>query len=121
MTRDELPSVRGHDVVLAQILQNLLANAIKFHGAEPPRIHVSAETGPSAVTIGVRDNGVGIAAEDRERVFGLFERLGGATAAATGSGVGLALVKRAVEKLDGKVWVEAAPGGGSVFRFTLPR
>lgn len=118
VTYDDLPMVRAHHTLLAQILQNLLSNAIKFRAQRPLRIHVSAQPIASAWLIAVTDNGLGIPAEHRERVFGLFERLGGDT---SGTGVGLALSRRAVEKLNGRIWVDAARDGGSVFYVTIPR
>jgi two-component system sensor histidine kinase/response regulator len=117
ITHDELPLVRGNRMLLGQILQNLLANAIKFRSSEPPKIHINAKRRADAWELGVRDNGVGIDASDRERVFRLFERL---TNDAAGTGVGLALCKRAVEKLGGRIWVEPEPGPGTKFCFTIP-
>jgi signal transduction histidine kinase len=118
VTYDRLPVVRGHPSLLSQILQNLLSNAIKFRGPRTPRIHVGAQPIAGAWLISVTDNGVGIPAEHRERVFGLFERLG---AEAPGTGVGLALCRRAIEKLRGRIWVDAAQEDGAVFYFTIPR
>jgi signal transduction histidine kinase len=118
VTYDDLPVVRGHPSLIAQILQNLLSNAIKFRGPRAPRIHIAAQQIAGAWLISVTDNGVGIPAEHRERVFGLFERLGGET---PGTGVGLALCRRAVEKLHGRIWVDAAQDDGAVFYFTIPR
>jgi two-component system, sensor histidine kinase and response regulator len=118
VTHDSLPTARGHEILFVQILQNLIANAIKFRGPRPLRVHVSAQPIVGSWLISVTDNGIGIPAEHRERVFGLFERLGGDTA---GTGVGLALCRRAAEKLQGRIWVDAAPAGGSVFYVTVPR
>jgi signal transduction histidine kinase len=118
VTYNNLPVIRGHHSLLSQILQNLLSNAIKFRGPRAPRIHVAAQPIAGAWLISVTDNGVGIPAEHRERVFGLFERLG---SEASGTGVGLALCRRAIEKLHGRIWVDAAQREGAVFYFTIPR
>ena len=113
-----LPRVRGNTVLVGQILQNLIANAIKFRGAEPPAIQVSARRVTDAWQFSVRDNGVGIAPADRARVFKLFERV---DAKSAGTGVGLALCRRAVEKLGGTIWVDANEGApGATFFFTVP-
>jgi signal transduction histidine kinase len=119
LTHDALPTVRGDATLLAQVLQNLIANALKFRGPEPPRVHVTAEPVPGAWRLWVRDNGVGIAPEYHDKVFGLFQRLAGQDI--PGSGVGLALCRRAVDKLGGKIGVESAVGEGAAFWFTVPR
>lgn len=114
----ELPTVRAHAGLLAQIFQNLVGNALKFRRAEPPRIDIRAERLEREWRFAVADNGVGIAPEKREKVFGIFQRLVGASV--PGSGVGLALVKKAVERHGGRIWVDSEPGAGSTFRFTVP-
>jgi signal transduction histidine kinase len=119
VSHEPLPQVRAHPTLLAQILQNLIGNAIKFAGAgAPPRIHISAEPTGTGFRFAVRDHGVGIDPAARERIFKVFERVGD-TSAVPGTGVGLALCKRAVEKLGGKIWVEPTPGKGSTFYFTV--
>jgi two-component system sensor histidine kinase/response regulator len=118
VTHGALPAVRVNPTLLAQVLQNLIANALKFAGATSPAVHVSAERVEGGWRFAVRDQGVGIAPEFRERVFGMFERLGGDPTA--GAGVGLALCKRAVEKHGGRIWVDSTPGAGSTFYFTIP-
>jgi len=117
VTHDALPTVLGNPVLLAQIFQNLIANSIKFHGAESPRIHVGAERVASDWQFSVRDNGIGIPASEREHVFRLFHRLSNAGG---GTGIGLTLCKRAVEKLGGKIWVGPDNGPGATFYFTIP-
>lgn len=117
VTCDPLPTIRGNATLVGQILRNLISNAISFRGAEPPRVHVSATQRPGEWQLAVRDNGVGIEPAARERVFRLFERLGNAGA---GTGVGLALCKRAVEKLGGRIWISAQDGPGTTFCFTIP-
>lgn len=115
---EPLPTVRGDQVQLVQVFQNLIENAIKYRGTAPPRIQVSAEQPGSDWTITVRDNGVGIDARYHERIFGLFKRLHGREV--PGTGIGLALAKRVIERHGGRIWVESALGHGSAFRFTLP-
>jgi signal transduction histidine kinase len=100
-----------------QVLRNLFHNAIKFAGAERPKISVSASREGRETTVSVTDAGVGIAAEDRERVFGLFERV---DPGADGTGIGLAIVQRVIASQGGRVWIEDAPGGRGVrVRFTV--
>jgi len=118
LTHDPLPRVHAHPTLLGQVLQNLIANAMKYSGGKAPRIHISAEPTEAGYRFAVRDSGVGIEAAARERVFALFARVGD-TSAVAGSGVGLALCKRAVEKMGGKIWVESTPGAGSTFYFTV--
>ena len=115
----ELPVVQADRPALRQVLQNLFGNAIKFRGTEPPRIDVRAESLPGEWLVTVSDNGIGIPEDDRERVFDMFGRLHPRTAY-PGSGMGLAMSRRAVELHGGRIWADAAPGGGTVFRFTLP-
>jgi two-component system, sensor histidine kinase and response regulator len=118
VTSGPLPTVRANAMLLGQIFQNLIVNAIKFRGADQPRIHVIAEQEPAGWRLGIRDNGIGIPDEARERIFGLFDRLGGDSL--PGTGVGLALCKRAVEKHGGRIWVDSRAGAGSTFYFTIP-
>lgn len=113
-----LPDVLADATQLRMLLQNLLNNALVYHGSEPPRIEISAEQQGRQVRFAVRDNGVGIGAEHAERVFQMFQRLGPKTADA-GSGIGLALVKRIVERHGGQVWFESEVGQGTTFYFTL--
>ncbi len=115
----DLPMVLGDEISLVQLFQNLLANAVKFRGPEPPRIDVSAELRGRFCTIAVRDNGVGVAEEDRERIFEPFARAP-SSAAAPGSGIGLATCKRIVENHSGAIWVESAAARGSTFFVRLP-
>jgi len=114
----ELPEVEGDSRQLRRLLQNLVGNAVKFRGDVAPRVEVSARDGTEGWVVTVRDNGVGIDPEHTTRIFGMFSRLNGDT---EGSGIGLAVCRRVVEAHGGRIWVEQAEGGGSAFRFTLPR
>lgn len=119
ITHDALPTVMADPVLLSQVLQNLLGNAIKFCGAERPRIHVSARRAGGRWILAVRDHGIGIAPQHQEKIFGMFERLH-PRAQGGGSGVGLALCRRIVDRHGGRMWVESAPSQGATFLFTLP-
>lgn len=115
-----LPTVTGDPRQMAQLLQNLLANALKFvPEGRAPQIEVSAERGPETWTITVADNGIGVEDGCREQIFAMFERLHPRDSF-KGTGIGLSICKRIVERRGGRIWVEAGPGGGSLFRFTLP-
>jgi signal transduction histidine kinase len=114
----ELPEVRGDSGQLRRVLQNLVSNAVKFRGAEPLRVEVSALPGSHEWVVTVRDNGSGVDTKQATRIFGMFSRGDGQ---AEGSGIGLAICRRIVEAHGGRIWVEPAERGGSAFRFTLPR
>jgi signal transduction histidine kinase len=114
----ELPEVRGDAGLLRRVLQNLVANAVKFRGEAPPRIEVEGHAGAHDWVVTVRDHGIGVAPEAGDRIFGMFAR---ADRERTGNGIGLAVCRRVVEAHGGRIWVEPAEGGGSAFRFTLPR
>ncbi|WP_340674426.1 sensor histidine kinase [Natrinema zhouii] len=119
ITREELPTVDGDERQLQQLFQNLLSNAIEYSGDEPPRIHVSAAREGSEWMISVRDEGVGIDADDTDRIFEIFQRCH-STEEQAGSGIGLALCKRIVERHDGELGVDSESRAGSTFFFTLP-
>ena len=114
----ELPLVTGDQQQLVQLLQNLLANSLKYSGGRRPHIRVRAEPVKEGWLFRVEDNGIGIAAEYKERIFGVFKRLHGRDV--PGTGIGLALCKRIVERHRGRIWVESQPGVGSSFCFLLP-
>ena len=119
VTSDELPTVMGDPVQLSQLFQNLLGNAVKFSKeGEPPRIHVGAERREREWLFSVSDSGIGIEPEYLERIFVIFQRLHARTEY-SGTGIGLAVCKKIVERHGGKIWVESVPGEGSTFYFTL--
>jgi light-regulated signal transduction histidine kinase (bacteriophytochrome) len=114
----ELPVIRGNRVQFCQLMQNLIGNALKYRGSEPPVISVTSETHGTDCVITVADNGMGIGSDYHERIFGLFKRAHGREY--PGTGVGLALCKKVVERHGGRIWVESEVGAGSKFRFTVP-
>jgi len=119
ITTDRLPSVRVHGAHLKQMLQNLLTNAIKYRSSDRvPSVHVSAEREDGYCVFAVADNGIGIEPQYCELIFGLFKRLHAHDN--SGTGIGLAICQRIVERYHGRIWVESEPGHGSTFRFTLP-
>ena len=119
VTHDALPTLPVEGLQLSQVFQNLLSNAIKYRNPEqPPRVHVAARQTAHEWTFSVTDNGLGIEPEYHERIFGLFKRLHGAQV--PGTGIGLAICKRIIERHKGRIWVESSPGAGSTFLFTLP-
>jgi len=120
VTNGDLPLVLADRSQLVQLFQNLLGNAVKFHGSESPRIHVSAEAKGDEWVFRVRDNGIGIAPQHFERIFVIFQRLH-TREEFPGTGIGLALCKRLVERHGGRIWVESEPGKGSSFYFSLRR
>jgi signal transduction histidine kinase len=118
---EDAPTVVARPVRLEQIFRNLLDNAAKFHrGGMRPAVAVEWADRPDAWEFAVRDNGIGIAARDLEKLFGMFQRLHAASEY-EGTGIGLAVVKKAVEEHGGTIWVESRPEEGSTFRFTLPK
>ena len=120
VTFGPLPSVRVHDIHLRQLFQNLIGNAIKYRKPDlPPLVHVSGERQNGSWVFSVRDNGIGIEPEYKEQVFGLFKRLH-TSDEYSGTGIGLAICQRIVERYHGRIWVESPPGGGSDFRFSIP-
>ena len=119
ITRDTLPTVAADAAQLVMLFQNLLGNALKFRGSAPPRIHIGAEQQGRWWQFTVQDNGIGIAPQHREQIFGLFQRLH-SRRAYPGTGIGLALCQRIVERHGGRIWVESVIGQGSTFCFTLP-
>ena len=118
ITSDPLPTVVAEEVMLTQVFQNLISNSIKYRSQEAPRIHVSTERDAGGWLFTVRDNGIGIDPQNNDRVFGMFRRLHGSEI--PGTGIGLALCKKIVERQGGRIWVESESGRGATFRFTIP-
>ena len=114
----DLPAVDADVEQLAQVLQNLIANALKFGGERPPRVAVTAEREPAAWRFTVADNGIGIDPRHAERVFQMFQRLH-TRDEYEGTGIGLALCAKIAERHGGRIWVESEPGAGSRFHFTI--
>jgi light-regulated signal transduction histidine kinase (bacteriophytochrome) len=119
ITSDPLPTVVAEEVMLLQLFQNLISNSIKYRGEETPRVHVWAERDGVEWVFAVRDNGIGIDPQDTGRVFGMFQRLHGSEI--PGTGIGLALCKKIVERQGGRIWVESETGRGATFKFTISR
>jgi PAS domain S-box-containing protein len=119
VTHDLLPTIMTDETQLRQVLQNLIGNAIKYRGAEAPQVHVSAKNDAKKWIFSVRDNGLGIDPKNFERIFILFQRLHGRNEF-EGTGIGLAICKKILERLGGRIWVESQLGRGSTFFFALP-
>jgi PAS domain S-box-containing protein len=121
ITHEPLPSVPIKDVHLAQLLQNLIGNAIKYQKDDlPPRVHVYALPQASQWHFVVQDNGIGIAPEHQKKIFGVFKRLHSTGKKYSGTGIGLAICQKIVESYGGRIWVESEPGQGAAFHFTVP-
>ena len=118
ITHDPLPAVMGDDKQLAQLFQNLLSNAVKFGGAQPPRIHISAKQTDGEWLFSVRDHGIGLDPQYADRIFVIFQRLH-TREEYPGTGIGLAICKKIVERHGGRIWVESELGKGATFYFTL--
>jgi PAS domain S-box-containing protein len=119
VTHDRLPVVEADPTQLAQVFQNLIGNAIKFRGARTPIIHIGAESRAGEWTLSVSDNGIGIEAQYFERIFQVFQRLH-TRKEYQGTGIGLAISKKIVERHGGRIWIESQLGVGSAFRFSIP-
>jgi signal transduction histidine kinase len=119
VTSEGLPVVTADSAQLTQLFHYLIGNAIKFRRQEPPLVHISAEQRETEWVFSVRDNGIGIEKEYADRIFGIFQRLH-SRAEYPGTGIGLAVCKKIVERHGGRIWVESEPGKGSSFYFTFP-
>jgi hypothetical protein len=119
VTYDPLPMVFADQTQLAHLFQQLLSNSLKFRGIEPPRIHVSVTPiGETRYKFSVKDNGLGVAKEFHERIFGVFKRLHGKDI--PGTGIGLSICRKIVEAHKGEMWIDSDAGRGATFSFTLP-
>ena len=119
ITCDAMPSLAADGTQVMQIFQNLIGNAIKFRSERPPEIHVGVQQQPGRWVFSVRDNGIGIEPQYFERIFQIFQRLH-TRKHYPGTGIGLAICKKMVERHDGAIWVESELGQGSTFYFSLP-
>ncbi len=119
VTHGVLPWLRIHQFQLEQLFQNLIANAIRYRSEKPPQIHIAAERHIDHWQFSVRDNGIGIDPQYKEQIFGIFKRLHTATDY-PGTGMGLAICQRIVDRIGGRIWVESELGRGSTFFFTAP-
>ena len=119
ITSENLPEVKGDVSQLRQVFQNLLENAIEYSGDAPPQIHISAERAGKQWILSVSDNGIGIDPDDQDRIFEVFQRLH-SREEHDGTGIGLALCRRIVERHGGEIWIDSEPGDGTTFFFSLP-
>lgn len=120
ITYEKLPIVSADQGQLGQVFQNLIGNAVKFHDGKPPRIEVRAEAVGEMWQFSVADNGIGIAEENRGRIFQMFQRLN-TREEFDGTGIGLTIVKRIVERHGGKIWFDSVVDQGTTFHFTMPK
>lgn len=121
VTREPLPTINGDPSQLVQVFQNLISNATKFHRkGQSPTVHVSAKENQYHWTFSIKDNGIGIESQYLDRIFMVFQRLHQKTEYA-GTGIGLAIVKKIIERHGGEIWVESEPGAGTTFLFTVPK
>jgi signal transduction histidine kinase len=115
-----MPEVNGDKTLLYSLIQNLISNAIKYHKqAVPPIITISYDHTDKGHVFGVKDNGIGVPEEYRDRIFLAFKRLHGKDSPYSGTGMGLAICKKAIEIHGGDIWLESNPSGGSIFYFSL--
>src|SRR5208283_2022952 len=116
---DKLPEITANEVQIRQVFQNLIGNSIKFRGGKPPKIEIKAERKENEWLFSIKDNGIGIDMKYKDKIFVIFQRLHTRTEY-PGTGIGLVLCKKIVEKHGGRIWFESEPGKGSIFYFTMP-
>jgi light-regulated signal transduction histidine kinase (bacteriophytochrome) len=116
---DELPEIRGDLTQLTQLFQNLLGNALKFTNGERPEVHLGVRRRQGEWVFSVQDNGIGIDPQHAERIFEVFQRLH-TRQEYPGTGIGLAVCKKIVERIGGRIWVQSEPGAGATFSFAIP-
>ena len=119
VTHDSLPTIMADPTQLSQLFQNLIGNAVKFCGERKPRVHIGASDEDGEWVFSVRDNGIGIDKEHADRVFAIFQRLHG-RGKYPGTGIGLAICKKIVERHGGRIWLDSEECRGSTFYFTIP-
>ncbi len=119
VTHDLLPTVTADGELLVQVLQNLIGNAVKFKGPDTPSVHIHAQRRANDWVFSVRDNGIGIDPQYKERIFVIFQRLHNRTEY-PGTGIGLSICKKAIERQGGRLWVDSELGKGATFYFTIP-
>jgi PAS domain S-box-containing protein len=116
---EEMPSIVADEPQMTQLFQNLIGNALKFHGEEAPKVEISAARKGNDWIFSVKDNGIGIDPQYKDRIFEIFQRLH-TREEYSGTGIGLAIAKKIVERHGGRIWVDGEPGKGTTFRFTIP-
>lgn len=119
LTHDPLPIIYANDQQMVQLFQNFIVNAIKYHGEENPKIHISSEKLDKEYVFAIRDNGIGIEEQHLERIFTIFQRLHNRNDY-EGSGMGLSISQKIILEHGGKIWAESELGEGSTFYFTIP-
>ena len=120
ITNGELPIIKVDELHLVRLFQNLIDNALKFKGTESPRIHISCQPDKDHWLFSVKDNGIGIEPQYKDRIFQIFQRLSNRSEY-PGTGIGLSICKRIVERHGGKIWMESEPGKGTTFLFTIKK
>jgi signal transduction histidine kinase len=119
VTSDDLPTVNGESTLLVQLFQNLVGNAVKFHGDEPPRVHIGVQGAGDKWELSCSDNGIGVEPQYADKIFVIFQRLH-ARDTYGGTGIGLSMCKKIVEYHGGRIWLDTTAVSGTVFRWTLP-